>query len=205
MAVPSVQPKPNGEPSGDAGALFRSILFGPGQQRDRVVKAEVPPFFRDLNLDQVIAAVTAGREEYDLLPFFHAPTRDPATIHFRQEVFRDLEEPSLLAAVRAFAQRLRESRGRFELSKELHYRYQQERWFLDAVAGYCRGVRQLLHELVEARPQSTGLSAFLDYLFSYTTSEAFTSLLADTEQLETDLGQVSCADRSRYFSCSWRS
>ena len=32
-----------------------------------------PPFFSDLNLDQVFTAVTAGRDGYGLAPFFRAP------------------------------------------------------------------------------------------------------------------------------------
>ena len=40
-----------------------------------------PPFFVDLNLDQIVASVTAGKEEYNLAPIFFRPlqtvTRSP--------------------------------------------------------------------------------------------------------------------------------
>jgi hypothetical protein len=51
-------------------ATFHSILdrrMRLGAPHDA---AEMPEFFRDLNIDQIVAAITAGREEYDLKPFF---------------------------------------------------------------------------------------------------------------------------------------
>ena len=46
---------------------FRSILFA--RAEDQTATAP-PPFFADLNLDQVGAALTRGLEQYDLLPYF---------------------------------------------------------------------------------------------------------------------------------------
>ena len=49
---------------------FHSILF---EKADNVTikgTPEVPAFFADLNLDQIVDAVIAGRQEYDLKPFF---------------------------------------------------------------------------------------------------------------------------------------
>jgi len=57
-----------------------SILFdrpSDGGERDG------PPLFADLNLDQVFAAVAAGRDEYDPTPFFRAPLRDVRAVEYR--------------------------------------------------------------------------------------------------------------------------
>ena len=39
-----------------------------------------PSFFGDLNLDQVCAALTTGREEYNLAPFFYQALRDVESV-----------------------------------------------------------------------------------------------------------------------------
>lgn len=87
---------------------FTSVLVG-GRRETPAVDDE-PAAFHDLNLDQVVAAITAGRDEYDLKPFFHATSRDVDAVTYRHEVFRDLESAATNAAVRAFADEMRRAR-----------------------------------------------------------------------------------------------
>jgi DNA mismatch repair protein MutS len=47
-----------------------SILFARREGRLRAETAQVPGFFRDLNLDQIVEPVTTSKEEYNLKPFF---------------------------------------------------------------------------------------------------------------------------------------
>ena len=54
-------------------ARFGSILFDLPLDRG---ERDDPSMLSDLNLDQVFAAVVAGRDEHDLMPFFRAPLRD---------------------------------------------------------------------------------------------------------------------------------
>jgi hypothetical protein len=60
----------------NAAVPFGSILFD--RPSDRAERDD-PSMFGDLNLDQVFAAVTIGRDEYDLMPFFRVPLRDART------------------------------------------------------------------------------------------------------------------------------
>ena len=72
---------------------FSSILF----DIDDLPKetAEPPTCFTDLNLDQVVEAVTARKKDYHLKPFFHTPLRSADTIRYRHEVMRDLRHKGL--------------------------------------------------------------------------------------------------------------
>ena len=48
-----------------------------------------PDFFADFNLDHVLELMTAGREQYELTPFFYAPLHDVAAVRYRHEVLRE--------------------------------------------------------------------------------------------------------------------
>jgi len=88
---------------------FESILF---ERPDGSPPAsEEPDYFADLNLDQVVRSMTAGREEYDLAPFFYAPLRYAREVLYRQEVLGDLERPAVLEAVTRFAEWMRRMRS----------------------------------------------------------------------------------------------
>jgi DNA mismatch repair ATPase MutS len=73
---------------------------------------------------------------------------------------------------------------------KLHYRYQKERWFLDAVGIYCQAVSALAGELALLDVESSGLLGFRDHLAGYTRSEAFTALVSQTRALDDALATV---------------
>ena len=53
-------------------------------------------FARDLNLDQIVAAIAGDREERDLITrVLFTPLHDADAVRYRQEVFQDLENPAL--------------------------------------------------------------------------------------------------------------
>jgi DNA mismatch repair protein MutS len=167
-----------------------SVLFDGSQ--DSVARREsvVPEFFVDLNLDQIVEAITAGRPEYDLKPFFHAPLRRIETIRYRHEVFRDLEDPKLLANIRKFAQGMRDVRVHSALSAKLHDRFHKEMWFVHAVEIYCTAVQQFAADLAGARLKSRGLLAFRDFLSGYVGSAGFASLRDEAKSITRDLSEL---------------
>jgi DNA mismatch repair protein MutS len=164
----------------------RSILFAAGRPE---LVGEPPPSFADLNLDQLVASVTSGRDGYELAPFFSTPLRSVDEVRYRHEVLQDLESEPLRACVEAFAERMRSMRKQLSVAKELRYRYQRERWFLDAARTYCDAVAAFAEELPE--PGSRGLQVIRDELKRLVASDAFAKLDGDERDVRERLGQVS--------------
>jgi len=179
---------------------FHSILFERAINSIKKETPETPVFFADLNLDQVVDAITRGREEYNLKPFFFTSLNDIDTIKYRHEIFQDLENDELFEHIRSFAQKMRTMREHLVRSAKLHYNYQRESWFLDAVEIYCDAVTSLAHDLSLADVHSRGFSGFREYLTTYSRSALFTSLLAETKKLKADLSSVKYCVLIKYGS-----
>jgi DNA mismatch repair protein MutS len=169
---------------------FRSILCQEAERSAAVDERDPPEYFADLHLDDVVASITGGRDDYDLKPFFHARVRNAATVAYRHEVFRDLADQHVLGLVRSFAHEMRIVRERIGRASKVYYRYEQERWFLDAADAYRRAVAKLAGDLTDARIQSRGLTALREYLADYLSSPGFATLEADTERLHGDLAAI---------------
>jgi DNA mismatch repair protein MutS len=161
-------------------APFGSILFDRPSDRD---EHDDPSMFGDLNLDQVFDAVAAGRQEYELMPFFRCPLRDVRAVEYRHQVQRDLEDEAVSQAVTEFADRMREMRKHLAQADKLRHRYQKERWFLDAAGIYCEAVVALDDALAGTGLRAPGFTAFRQYLAGYTGFPAFTGLVADIATL----------------------
>ena len=166
---------------------FRSILF---DRPPEAAEGADPPVFADLNLDQVFAAVTAGRDEYDLMPFFSTPLHDVQAVEYRHQILRDMEDGALWRALAEFADRMRDMRKHLEQSAKLSYRFQKQSWFLDAARVYRQAVSALTEALSAISLSSRGFIAFREYLAGYRTSAAFTDLAADIEKVTDALASV---------------
>jgi DNA mismatch repair protein MutS len=169
---------------------FRSILFDESETSTGIDGRKAPEFFPDLNLDQVVASITAGREEYNLKPFFHTPLSRVETINYRYDILRDLENQALFEHISSFGKKMRAMRGHLAQADKLHYKYQKERWFLEAADLYCDAVNCLNHDLTLADLRSRGFLVFREYLATYTKSDDFASLLSETQKLKADLSGV---------------
>jgi DNA mismatch repair protein MutS len=169
---------------------FHSILFAAPE--DRLEETTEPPaFFADLNCDQIVDAITSGREEYNLKPFFYACLHRVDAVTYRQEVMQDLERASLREHVDAFAEGMRRMREHAARAQKLFYKEQKQAWLLDAVALYCNAINALAQALANLDLQSRGFLRFRDYLSGYASSPRFTTLLAETIKLKKDLASVS--------------
>jgi DNA mismatch repair protein MutS len=170
---------------------FHSILSSGADDSITKETAQAPEFFVDLNLNQIIDALTASKDEYNLKPFFYTPLHDIHTIYYRQAIFRDLENTLLFNHIISFARKMRSARENLVQAAKLYHRYQKCSWFLDTVAIYCDTITCLVHDLSLVDLQSSGLLAFRDYLTHYYwQSDRFVSLLTETKTLKTELSTV---------------
>ncbi|HLH36182.1 MAG TPA: hypothetical protein VKX41_16035 [Alloacidobacterium sp.] len=181
---------PGNETNPDASA-FHSILTECQDVDGQSEIQEAPGFFSDLNLDQIVGTITAGREQYDLKPLFYTPLKTVEAVHYRQDVFRDLSGNfRLLELVRSFAERMREMRTLLAISEKRYYKRQKQAAFLDAVETYCNTVTVLKEGLLSTGPASRGFQALRGFLVRYTGSEEFTSLKKETERVRAELAKV---------------
>jgi DNA mismatch repair protein MutS len=166
---------------------FRSILFERPEDGVDESAPAVPDFFVDLNLDQIVDAIIAEREEYRLQPFFRAPLKSVDAIKYRHEIMQELENVRLREAIQSFAAMMRTMRRYKEIAVKVHYRYGREGWFVNAVEAYCEAVDRLMRGLAVTDLKSRGLSSFREYLTGYVESSGFTTLVAETKKIRADL------------------
>ncbi|MDA8266509.1 MAG: DNA mismatch repair protein MutS, partial [Actinomycetota bacterium] len=173
--------------AGDTG--FQSILFPPGAGPEGVDAS--PAYFADLNLDQVVADVTKGRSSYALDPLLYEPLRDPDAISYRQEVFRDLEDPELRSALSTFGTRMQAMRERFAWLRKLRHQYQQEALFLDVIADYVGAITVLVTDLRDAALSSRALRVTRNALAAHVAELAFRGLVEEAATLRSALAAIS--------------
>jgi DNA mismatch repair protein MutS len=164
---------------------------GPGEEEDL-------SFARDLNFDQIVAAITDKREQRDLITkvlFSHL--REAETVRYRQEIFQDLEDPTLFGHVAEFADFMSRVRAHLDQLAKMQYRYYREGWFLDAASIYCDAVQSLAEQLASAQIKSRGLLTFRGYLASYVASAGFFTLVSETRARREALERIRYCTRIR--------
>jgi len=171
-------------------ARFHSILFTSNDNVPEQDDREAPDYLGDLNLDQVIEAITAGRDEYDLKPFFCRPLKSLEEIHDRQDAFRDLEASSLFEAVRSFAAEMWKMRSCIVQSSKYYYKFQKNALFLSAVEIYCFAVERLTAELASAKLNSRGFRSLRDFLNGYKECGDFRTRITEARRLRKDLSSI---------------
>jgi DNA mismatch repair protein MutS len=169
---------------------FCSILVEGSLNRNREQPTGTPEFFQDLNLDQIVDAITAGRDEYDLKPFFYMHLTDLSEITYRHEVMRDLEDGILFERIKWFSGQIRRVREHLAIVAKVSYKYEKEGWFLEAAGIYCSAVEKLLRDLYECDPKSRGLLGFRTYLGQYVGSGDFRSLFDEAKRLKSELSAI---------------
>ncbi len=169
---------------------FESILFQEGTDRTAKAELRVPNFFVDLNFDQIVAALTSDKTDYNLTPFFYMPLDNVDAVIFRHEVMQDLETERLFRSIKAFASDMRSVQANLSQLEKRYYEHQKEWWFLDAVNLYGAAVGRLAQDLSQEKYSSRGLRAFCDYVTQYVSSARYLSLIGEAKQLKEALAAI---------------
>lgn len=169
---------------------FQSILFETSKSEETAYLGEQPDCFKDLNLDQIIEAITFNKGEYNLEPLFYSSLQDISEIEYRHEIMRELENSVVIGAIKIFASEMHLMRASLATREKLHCGYQKEWWFLDAVKRYYGAVTDLAQALCSAGLKSRGLKSFCEFVVGYINSGSFQALGADIKKLFDDLASV---------------
>jgi len=171
---------------------FHSILFNRigDTIKIKAIEPEMPAFFSDLNLDQIIKAITSGKDDYNLKPFFYTPLREPDEIKYRQEIMKDLETRTVVIQIKSFGENMRVIRHRLSQINEHHHKYPRVRLFLDLLIFYSDTLRSLEYNLSSRDLKSHGLKAFREYLTTYVKSDTFTARLLEARKIIAELSSV---------------
>jgi DNA mismatch repair protein MutS len=172
-----------------------SILFAGDGMPGHIEESPEPAFFTDLNLDQIVASVVAGKEQYAITSYFYSPLTELDAVSYRQEVFQDIERRDVHELVAAFTDQTLVAKYHYRTQDmQTHDRdfghYHRARRFLNAVEEYCKAVTFLEAGLGEVAVHSRGLLGLRGYLESYVSSAAFNELQAETRRLEDALDAV---------------
>jgi len=166
---------------------FISILWEQNEVNEVPLQ---PECFPDLNLDQVIQAITARKQEYNLKPLYYTPPNDLATIRYRQEIARDLNDETLTGVLKAFAEQMVRVRRYIALSDKLDHRYHKEGWFLEAALVYGKALLDLGEGISSIPLSSRGLLAFREFVHRSLHSQTFESFFSEARKVKDALQRI---------------
>jgi DNA mismatch repair ATPase MutS len=167
--------------------MFKSILWPDGEEVN--IAVEDPDFFVDLNIHQIINGITAVYGDYNLRPIFETLPKSIDAVRYRQEIFKDLQNPDIVALLKDFSARMKNVYRRLSGIEGL-YEYQKQGWFLDASLLYFDTVTDLAVKLKNANLDSKGLILFRDYVQAYVESGIFREASEEATQVKASLSAV---------------
>ncbi|SDD11311.1 MutS-related protein [Actinokineospora iranica] len=170
--------------------MIRSVLFGSSGPPAGLDDVPEPEHFRDLNLDQVAAALARDNADLPLTPYFRLPLRDAGLVRARQQVFRDLEDTEVLAVVERFTAAMRRMRRRLEMLAQVRHAPQRQRWFLDIVLTHVDTLDAFAAESHQVALASPALRGMRDDLGAHTASGPFGALRRAARDLRDRLDAV---------------
>ncbi len=169
---------------------FESILYA-GSGRHFELSDRSPECFVDLGLDLIVESISKGRESFELEKFWYSSPERIEDSRYRQGVFLDLEDKSVLGAIEEFCETLRAVLARVWTNGQSDSSIQREGIFAGSVITYCNAVRKLENSLLSSKISEAGLTGFREYLSKYVSSEYFQHLCSEAEKITSEIASIS--------------
>ncbi|WP_298345929.1 hypothetical protein [Ferrimicrobium sp.] len=145
----------------------------------------------DLALDRLFAAIDKGLEPFDLLPYFTTLPQNLTTIRYRQDVASDLLVADNRLPILAFCECLERVELQLEAAERARQPSGRDRWLLDAVLTYTRGIESVIAHLGATSWRSAGLKGLQDALLILSQTNDFLQLSRDAESVASELESIS--------------
>lgn len=156
-----------------------------------------PKCFKDLNLDQIINSILTSYKEFELDALYFTPPFDVNTIHYRQDIMRDLENDELRDIFSTFSKTVFELNSYMNHIQELlasqdtyKNNYLTKGRMFDFANRYYSAVVEITSHLSEKTIPSKGLQGIVNYLLDYQKAKKFTELRTRVEGLKKELSSV---------------
>ena len=168
----SIAPESLVDPTGDIGRAIDDIVL------------------TDLALDRLFAAINKGLEPFDLLPYFTTLPQNHTTIRCRQDVASDLLVADNRPPILTFCECLERVELLLAAAERARQPSGRERWLLDAILTYTRGIESVLTHLGTTSWSSAGLTGLQHALVTLSQTNDFLQLSRDAESVASELDRI---------------
>ena len=150
-----------------------------------------PGLYQDLNLVKVMDTVLCHDADDELTELFYHFCPDTATVFYRQDVMRALEDAQVRNAFQAFLQSMAKAGRLFLCGRQAHHAAQRDKYTVDGAVLYCSAIRRLLLQASALTVHAQGLLRFLDAVRGYAGEARFVRLEEQTQQAKKTLESIS--------------
>jgi len=170
---------------------FHSIL-GESSYYLQPSEVRIPDFFKDLNLEAVISEILVYSKDYPIRRYFYDLALCEEMVYYRQEVFFDMNNPLLRAALADFSQKMKRSREflsymESETVSELkrgHFCFDAARLYTEAAGDLLSVLSQNFVSDGKKLFSSKGITDFYHFLEQYCRSDVFVAIQKEVDGLK---------------------
>ena len=145
---------------------------------------------KDLGLNRIIRDITSTNRKHNFEYLFLEPL-SLDNIRYRLEVFKDLENPRILANLKQFVQDMDEVDRRINQIRDIPTKDQKYWYFASLMVFYVETLKRLYSSLITSSPKSEALNLLLNYLHSVFGKEHYYRLKKEARELLTETANIS--------------